>query len=82
MNLFKKGTDEQKSQADLLFEAQQRKQNQFRAQVGLSWILLLLFLLFLFSGIEIKSENGKTGLSIWSFHLTTQNGREVRDSHA
>jgi len=79
MNLFKKGTDEQKSQADLLFEAQQRKQNQFRAQVGLSWILLLLFLLFLFSGIEIKSENGKTGLSIWSFHLTTQNGREVRE---
>ncbi|MBI5946086.1 MAG: amino acid ABC transporter permease [Chloroflexi bacterium] len=79
MNLFKKGTDEQKSQADLLFEAQQRKQNLFRTQVALSWVFLLLFLLFLFSGLEIKSGEGVTSLSAWSFHIITQNNRQVRE---
>ncbi|HLO33887.1 MAG TPA: amino acid ABC transporter permease [Anaerolineales bacterium] len=38
------------SQAELLYQAQQRKDRQFRVNVALSWILLLLFLLFLFSG--------------------------------
>jgi polar amino acid transport system permease protein len=38
------------SQADLLYQAQQRKDRQFRVNVALSWIFLLLFLLFLFSG--------------------------------
>ena len=38
------------SQAELLYQAQQRKDRQFRISVGLSWIFLLLFLLFLFSG--------------------------------
>lgn len=39
-----------KSQADLLVEAQQRKQNQFRMGVGATWGVLLLVLIFLFSG--------------------------------
>lgn len=38
------------SQAELLYEAQQRKSRQFRLNVGLSWGLLLLLLLYLFSG--------------------------------
>lgn len=39
-----------KSQADLLVEAQQRKQHQFRMGVGATWGVLLLVLIFLFSG--------------------------------
>jgi polar amino acid transport system permease protein len=38
------------SQAELLYQAQQRRDRQFRVNVALSWIFLLLFLLFLFSG--------------------------------
>jgi polar amino acid transport system permease protein len=51
MNLLaKKISDAPKSQADLLFEAQQRKDLRFKANVALSWIVLLLILIFLFSG--------------------------------
>lgn len=42
-----------KSQADLLVEAQQRKQRQFRSGVGATWGGLLLILVFLFSGKSI-----------------------------
>ncbi len=38
------------SQAELLYDAQQRKSRQFKTNVGLSWGLLLLLLLYLFSG--------------------------------
>jgi polar amino acid transport system permease protein len=44
----------QKSQADLIHDAQVRKQRRFRMNVALSWILMLGFLLFLFSGISIN----------------------------
>jgi polar amino acid transport system permease protein len=51
MNLSaKKEPDVPKSQADLIYEAQKRKELQFKANVALSWIVLLLVLLFLFSG--------------------------------
>src|SRR5574339_77630 len=40
------------SQADLLYEAQQRKSRQFRTNVALSWGILLLFLIYIFSGQE------------------------------
>ena len=47
----------QVSQAELLYEAQQRKVRQFRTNVVLSWLALLGFLIFLFNGpIEIDSE--------------------------
>jgi polar amino acid transport system permease protein len=46
----KKESDVPKSQADLIFEAHQRKELQFKANVALSWIVLLAILLFLFSG--------------------------------
>jgi hypothetical protein len=67
-----------KSQADLLFEAQQRKQNRFRLNVILSWISLLVFLVFLFSGVEIKSSSGKTEISYWRFRTVTENNRDIR----
>ena len=38
------------SQAELLYEAQQRRSRQFRTHVALSWGILLLLLLYLFSG--------------------------------
>lgn len=38
------------SQAELLFQAQQRRERHFRANVALSWGILLLILLYLFSG--------------------------------
>ena len=41
------------SQAELLYEAQQRKSRQFRTNVALSWGILLLILIYLFSGQNI-----------------------------
>ena len=43
-------TPEISSQAELLYEAQQRKVRHFRANVALSWGILLLILIYLFSG--------------------------------
>lgn len=42
------------SQAELLYQAQLRKERLFRAHVGVSWGVLFLILIFLFSGQEIK----------------------------
>jgi polar amino acid transport system permease protein len=38
------------SQAELLYESQQRKTRQFRTNVAISWGILLLILVYLFSG--------------------------------
>jgi len=46
--------NKEKGLADQLFEAQQRKKRAFRTNVGLSWIILLLFLIYLFSGISLS----------------------------
>src|SRR4030067_2417434 len=43
-----------KSQSELIFEAQQRKERQFRSNVGLSWGLLLILLVFLFTGEKLN----------------------------
>ncbi|SRR5581483_8202917 len=64
MNLFQREPAEPKSQAELLYQAQQRKERQFRTNVGLSWGILLLFLIFLFSGNDI---------AIGSFSIKTIN---------
>lgn len=40
------------SQADLLYEAQQRRDRRFRTNVSLSWGIMLLILVYLFSGQE------------------------------
>ncbi len=51
MNLLGKPEDKMpKSQAELLYDAHLRKERQFKTNVAISWIALLLFLLFLFSG--------------------------------
>lgn len=42
------------SQAELLYQAQLRKERLFRTQVGVSWGILFLFLIFLFSGQNIQ----------------------------
>ena len=63
-----------KSQAELLFEAQVRKDRQFRANVALSWIILLAVLVLIFGGKEnlpfgIKGIQLDTGFIAenWSF---------------
>ncbi len=50
MNLTKAEGGQPKSQADLLFEAQQRRERQFKANVAISWIVLLIVLAIIFSG--------------------------------
>jgi polar amino acid transport system permease protein len=47
-------TKPEKGLADQLFEAQQRKKRAFRTNVAISWIALLLILLYLFSGISLS----------------------------
>lgn len=46
-------TAEQVAKGNLLYEAQQRQARHFRANVALSWGILLLILLFLFSGQNV-----------------------------
>ncbi len=41
-------------QAELLYQAQLRKERLFRTHVGVSWGVLLLFLIFLFSGQNLE----------------------------
>jgi polar amino acid transport system permease protein len=53
MNMFSKKQDAPKSQAELIYEAQARKENHFRANVALTWFILLFILVFTFSGQEI-----------------------------
>ena len=54
MNLSaKKEPSAPKSQADLIFEAQRRRELQFKANVAISWMVLILVLIFLFSGQNI-----------------------------
>ncbi|MFC2065086.1 hypothetical protein ACFLXB_08325, partial [Chloroflexota bacterium] len=48
-----------KAQGELLFNAQQRTQRIFKLNVAASWILLILFLIFLFSGIEFSIGNAE-----------------------
>ncbi len=52
MNLFDKG-DAPKSQADLLYSAQLRKELQFKTNVAVSWGILLMIMVFLFSGQSV-----------------------------
>ncbi len=52
MNLSWTKDQAPKSQADLLYEAIQRKERAFRVYVAISWAIFFVFLLFLFSGQE------------------------------
>ncbi|HEY6074921.1 MAG TPA: amino acid ABC transporter permease, partial [Anaerolineales bacterium] len=42
-----------KSQADLIYDAQMQRERHFRANVGLSWLFLLMVIAFLFSGSNL-----------------------------
>ncbi len=53
MNLFSMKQDPPKSQTELIYEAQIRKERQFRSQVAISWFVLLFILILLFSGQSI-----------------------------
>jgi len=57
MNLTaQKDSGIQKSQAELLYQSQLRKQRLFRINVAITWLVLLLFLVYLFSGpIKVDS---------------------------
>ena len=47
----------QKSHAEMLFEAQQRKARLFKTYVTITWVVLLSFLILLFSGpIQLNTE--------------------------
>jgi polar amino acid transport system permease protein len=54
MNFLSKKESTPKSHADMLYEAYQRKERVFRANVGISWGILILILVFLFSGQEVS----------------------------
>ncbi len=58
MNLIaQKDTGGQKSQAELLYQAQLRTQRHFKANVALTWFILLVLLVLLFSGpIKVNSQ--------------------------
>lgn len=60
------------SQAELLFQAQKRKERNFRMHVALSWFVLLAILFFLFSGQDIKIGSSETGLVFQTIKLDTQ----------
>ncbi|MBI3153189.1 MAG: amino acid ABC transporter permease [Chloroflexi bacterium] len=77
MTAIAKGQDAPKSQAELLYEIQLRKERQFRGNVAITWVLLVLFLLLVFSSLEIRSSNGTTELAIWTFEKVTKDGREI-----
>lgn len=53
MNMFSIKQEPPKSQAELIYEAQTRKERQFRASVAISWFVLLFILFLLFSGQSI-----------------------------
>ena len=58
-------TASSKQLADEIFEAQRRKKRVFRTNVTISWIILLLFLLYLFSGIAFSIG----GIQLKTIHL-------------
>ncbi|HTP03413.1 MAG TPA: amino acid ABC transporter permease [Anaerolineales bacterium] len=51
-----------KSQAELLYEAQLRRDRQFRTNVAISWLVLLLIILLIFSGKNLPF--GLTGIQL------------------
>lgn len=78
MSLLNKNSNENKSQAELLFEAQENKKKVFRRNVLISWVGLLTFMILMFSGIELKSANNTTSFSTWRFDNIIENGIEKR----
>lgn len=53
MNMFFNKQTPPKSQAEMIYDLQVRKERHFRANVALSWLILLFILVFIFSGQNI-----------------------------
>jgi polar amino acid transport system permease protein len=68
MNLLPKKESAPKSQAELLYEAFQRKERVFRANVGVSWLVFLAVLIFLFSGQQFTIA----GITFKTIHVDGQ----------
>lgn len=68
-------TNREKSLADQIYEAQVRQKRIFTTHVSISWIVLLLFLLYLFSGTSISVG----GLQFKTIQL---DGEFIRDNLA
>lgn len=62
----------EKGLAEQLYAAQQRKKRMFRTNVAVSWIILLLFLFFLFSGTKLSIG----GIQLKTIHLDREFIRE------
>lgn len=62
----------EKGLAEQLYAAQQRKKRMFRTNVAVSWIVLLLFLFFLFSGTKLSIG----GIQLKTIHLDREFIRE------
>jgi polar amino acid transport system permease protein len=58
-----------KSQAELIFDAQLRKNRQFRANVAITWLVLILILVLMFSG-EGNLPFGLRGIKLDSQFIT------------
>lgn len=58
----------EKGLADQIYEAQQRKKRHFTTNVTISWIALLLFLVFLFSGVQLSIG----GIQLKTINLDTE----------
>jgi len=69
MSLFghKNNIDQPKTQGELIYDAQNRTKRMFTTNVAISWIILLLFLFFLFSGLTITLG----GYTFKTIHLDT-----------
>jgi polar amino acid transport system permease protein len=70
-------TGTQKTHAQQLHEAQLQKKRQFQANVSLTWLILFLLLLLIFSSYEIKSSNGTTEFSLWQYETVIKDGKEA-----
>ena len=74
MNLLAKQEENaSKSQAESLFQAQKRKEQLFRTNVGLSWGVLLLILVFLFSGNSLS-------IGSFTFHTIKIDQQFIKDN--
>lgn len=65
-----------KTQAQLILELQLRTRRRFTTNVAVSWIILLLALVFLFSGLKIASSGGRTRLSTVQWVQTADDNKE------
>jgi polar amino acid transport system permease protein len=56
MGILNKQVQAQKSQAELIYDMQMRKERLFRINVGISWLVLVIIIVLIFSGIDIDTQ--------------------------